>query len=159
MHAPIGPSCAVGLMRDGTLTIWTHTQGVFPLRKSIAEMLRLPDQQVRCVQVEGSGCYGHDGADDVAADAAVLARALPERPVRVQWMREQEHGWEPYGPAMSSRIRGGRGAWGKIVDWQYEVWSNEHSTRPGGAGNLMPGWLVAKPFAQPVPKPIPLPAG
>src|SRR3954469_9383002 len=69
MHAPIGPSCAVGLMRDGTLTVWTHTQGVFPLRKSIAEMLRLPDQQVRCVQVEGSGCYGHDGADDAAAAA------------------------------------------------------------------------------------------
>ena len=133
MHAPIGPSCAVGLMRDGTLTVWTHTQGVFPLRKSIAEMLRLPDQQVRCIQVEGSGCYGHNGADDVAADAALLARALPDRPVRVQWMREQEHGWEPYGPAMVTRLRASLDASGGVADWQHEVWSNT-ALDPAGRG-------------------------
>jgi len=159
MHAPIGPSCAVGLMRDGTLTVWTHTQGVFPLRKSIAEMLRLPDQQVRCVQVEGSGCYGHDGADDVAADAALLARALPDRPVRVQWMREQEHGWEPYGSAMVTRLRASLDASGGVADWQHEVWSNTHSTRPGGAGELMPAWHLAQPFQPPQPKPLPQPEG
>ena len=98
----------------------------------------MPDQQVRCVQVEGSGCYGHDGADDVAADAALLARAFPDRPVRVQWMREQEHGWEPYGPAMVTRLRASLDASGGVADWQHEVWSNTHSTRPGGAGELTP---------------------
>ena len=57
----------------------------------------LPKERVRCIHVEGSGCYGHNGADDVAADAALLARAWPGKPVRVQWMRDQEHTWEPYG--------------------------------------------------------------
>jgi len=159
MHGPIGPSCAVALFKDGGLTLWSHTQGVFPLRAAVAELLGLPPEQVRVVHQEGSGCYGHDGADDAGADAALIARAVPGRPVRVQWMRDQEHGWEPYGPAMTTEVRGSLDASGKIVDWQYEVWSNEHSTRPGGAGNLMPGWLVAKPFTQPVPKPIELPAG
>ena len=85
------------------MTVWTHTQGVFPDRHAIAEMLDMPDAQVRCIHVEGSGCYGHNGADDAAADAALIARAVPGRPVRVQWMREQENGWEPLGPAMVTR--------------------------------------------------------
>jgi len=159
MHGPIGPSCAVALFKDGSLTLWSHTQGVFPLRAAVAELLGLPPEQVRVIHQEGSGCYGHDGADDAGADAALIARAVPGRPVRIQWMRDQEHGFEPYGPAMTTEVRGSLDASGKIVDWQYAVWSNEHSTRPGGAGNLMPGWLIAKPFAQPVPKPIELPAG
>jgi CO/xanthine dehydrogenase Mo-binding subunit len=160
MHGPIGPSCAVGLFKeDGTLTLWSHTQGVFPLRAAVAELLGLPPDRVHVTHMEGSGCYGHDGSDDAGADAALIARAVSGRPVRVQWMREQEHGFEPYGPAMSSNVRGGIDASGRIVDWQYEVWSNEHSTRPGGAGNLLPGWLIAKPFTQPVPTPIPLPTG
>ena len=105
MHGAIGPSCAVGLFKDGALTVWTHSQGVYPLRKSIAEMLRLPEDRVQCIHVEGSGCYGHNAADDAAADAALIARAFPDRPVRVQWMREQEHQWEPYGPAMLTNVK------------------------------------------------------
>ena len=95
MHGSIGPSCAVALFEDDGVTVWTHSQGVYPLRAALAELLRLPPDKVRCIHAEGSGCYGHNGADDVAADAALLARAVPGRPVRVQWMREQEHGWEP----------------------------------------------------------------
>ncbi|MFX5793521.1 molybdopterin cofactor-binding domain-containing protein, partial [Acinetobacter baumannii] len=87
-----------------SMTIWTHTQGVFPLRNAIAEMLRLKPEQVRCIHVEGAGCYGHNGADDVAADAALLAAALPGRAIRVQWMREQEHSWEPFGPGMVTKL-------------------------------------------------------
>jgi nicotinate dehydrogenase subunit B len=79
--------------------------------------------------------------------------------VRVQWMREQEHTCEPYGPAMIARVRGGVDATGSIVEWDFEVWSNSHSTRPGGAGNLMPAWYLASPFEQPVPRPIPMPEG
>jgi hypothetical protein len=98
LHGAIGPSCAVGLFQDGKLTIWSHTQGVYPLRGAIAEMVGMERENVRCIHMEGSGCYGHNGADDAGADAALLARALPGRPVRVQWMREEEHSWEPFGP-------------------------------------------------------------
>jgi len=159
MHGSIGPSCAVGLLENETLTVWTHSQGVYPLRKSIAELLRFAEERVHCIHMEGAGCYGHNGADDVAADAALISRAFPGRAVRVQWMRDQEHGWEPYGPAMVAQARASLDAGGMIVDWNYEVWSNPHSTRPGGAGNLMPAWHLAEPFRQPEPEPIPLPAG
>jgi CO/xanthine dehydrogenase Mo-binding subunit len=159
MHASIGPSCAVALLKDETLTVWTHAQGVFPLRAAIAEMMALPLERVRCVHMEGAGCYGHNGADDAAADAALLARAVPGRPVRVQWMREQEHAGEPYGPAMVSEARAGLDAAGNIVAWEYAVWSNTHSTRPGGAGQLLAAQSLERPFAAPAPRPIPLPAG
>jgi CO/xanthine dehydrogenase Mo-binding subunit len=159
MHGSIGPSCALALFQDDALTVWTHSQGVYPLRASIAEMLHLPAERVHCIHVEGSGCYGHNAADDAAAYAALFARAVPAHPVRVQWMREQEHTCEPYGPAMIAKLSGSVDASGGIAEWNAEGWSNSHSTRPGGAGNLMPAWYLATPFAQPVPKPIPMPEG
>jgi CO/xanthine dehydrogenase Mo-binding subunit len=159
MHASIGPSCAVGLLEGEMLTVWTHSQGVYPLRDALAEMLRMPEERIRCIHMEGSGCYGHNGADDVAADAALTAIALPGRPVRVQWMRDQEHTWEPLGAAMLSHARASLDANGEIVDWSYEVWSNSHLTRPPRAGNLAPAWHLSTPFSQPVPEPIPQPAG
>lgn len=159
MHASIGPSCALALFDPGALTVWTHTQGVFPLRSALAELTGLAEDRVRCIQVEGSGCYGHNGADDVAADAAIIAQKLPDRPVRVQWMRADEHAWESYGPAMLARMRGSLDAAGMIAWWEYEVWSNTHSTRPGRAGELMPSWFLERPLAQPEPRPIPLPDG
>ncbi|MGQ7794471.1 molybdopterin cofactor-binding domain-containing protein [Faunimonas sp. B44] len=137
MHASIGPSCAVAVMGNDGLTVWSHTQGVYPDQRAIAEMLAMPPEQVRVIHMEGSGCYGHNGADDAAADAAMIARALPGRPVRVQWMREQEHAWEPYGPAMMMKVRATLGEDGRIRDWAYDLWSNVHSTRPGGAASLL----------------------
>ncbi len=109
MHGSIGPSCALAQFSDEGVTVWTHTQGVYPQRGALAELLRLPPEKVRCIHVEGSGCYGHNGADDVAADAALIARALPGRPIRVQWMREQENIAEPFGPAMVTEVSGGAG--------------------------------------------------
>jgi CO/xanthine dehydrogenase Mo-binding subunit len=159
MHGAIGPSCAVALFKDDALSVWTHSQGVYPLRASIAGMLRIPADRVQCIHAEGSGCYGHNAADDAAAHAALFARAMPGRPIRVQWMREQEHTWEPYGPAMIAKLRGSVDPAGDIVDWSVEGWSNSHSTRPGGAGNLMPAWFIDAPFAQPIPEPIPMPEG
>jgi|1186.fasta_scaffold01216_3 CO/xanthine dehydrogenase Mo-binding subunit len=159
LHGSIGPSCAVASFDGDALTVWSHAQGMFPLRKAIAEMLHLSDDKVRCIHMEGAGCYGHNGADDAAADAALIARALPGRPVRVQWMREQEHQWEPYGPAMVSRARASLDAAGKIVDWQYEVRSNTHSTRPPGAGQLLAARHLQAPFKPDPPKPIPQPEG
>ncbi len=159
MHGSIGPSCAVALAEPNGMTIWSHTQGVYPDRSAIAEMLRMPPEQLRIVHMDGSGCYGHNGADDAAADAALIARAVPGRPVRVQWMREQEHAWEPYGPAMVTKVRGSLGADGRIVDWDYSLWSNAHSTRPGPAGALIAARHLAQAFPEPAPKPIPLPSG
>ncbi len=158
-HGSIGPSCAVGQFVDGEMTVWTHTQGVYPDRAGIAEMLRVPPASVRLIHVEGSGCYGHNGADDAAADAALIARELPGIPVRVQWMREQEHAWEPFGPAMVTKLKASLDSNGKIVDWNFDVWTNTHSMRPGGAGSMLAAQHMAEPFAVPEPKPIPLPAG
>lgn len=159
MHSSIGPSCAVGLFEDGRLTVWTHTQGVYPDRKAIAELLSMEENAVRLIHMPGAGCYGHNGADDAAADAALIATALPGRPVRVQWMREDEHLWEPYGSAMVVEASAGLAADGTIADWTYDVWSYPHSTRPGGAGNLIAGKLVADPFRLTPPTNIPQPAG
>jgi nicotinate dehydrogenase subunit B len=158
-HGSIGPSCAVAQFEHDRMTVWTHTQGVFPLRKGLAEMLSMPLAQVRCIHVEGSGCYGHNGADDVAADAALIACAVPGRPVRVQWMREQEHTWEPFGPAMTTDVAASLDASGQIVDWRFEIWSNTHNNRIENAGRLMPTWTLAKPFTPAPPQPIPMPEG
>ncbi len=158
-HGSIGPSCAVAQLIDGEMTVWTHTQGVYPDRQGIAEMLRMPPASVRLIHVEGSGCYGHNGADDAAADAALIARALPGRPVRVQWMREQEHAWEPFGPAMVTKLKASLDGNGKIADWHFDVWSNTHSMRPGGAGSMLAAQHMAQPFAVPAPRPLPLPEG
>ena len=158
-HGSIGPSCAVAHFEGDALTVWTHTQGVYPDRDAIAEMLQMPNQKVRCIHSEGAGCYGHNGADDAAADAALIARAVPGRPVRVQWTREQEHAWEPYGPAMLVKIAAALDDTGGIADWEYGVWSNTHSTRPGSAGSLLAARCLAQSFPEPPPKPIPMPEG
>ena len=158
-HGSIGPSCAIAQLIDGAMTVWTHTQGVYPDREGIAEMLKVPPASVRLIHVEGSGCYGHNGADDAAADAALIARALPGMPVRVQWTREQEHAWEPFGPAMVTKLKASLDGNGKIADWNFDVWTNTHSMRPGGAGSMLAAQHMTQPFAVPEPKPIPLPAG
>ncbi len=151
-HASIGPACAVAQLKDGALTVWSHTQGVYPDRDAIAEMLGMPKEKVRCIHAEGAGCYGHNGADDAAADAALIATFIPDKPIRVQWMREDEHRWEPFGAAMVGKLRASLDGEGRIVDWDYGVWSNTHSTRPGGAAALLAGQHGAKAFKPAVPK-------
>jgi len=159
LHASIGPSCAIAQLAGGQYTVWTHSQGVYPLQGALAELLGADKATIRCIHTEGSGCYGHNAADDVAADAALLARALPGRPVRVQWMREDEHGWEPYGPAMLTAVRATLDTGGRIVDWHYDVWSPPHNTRPGKAGNLLAATHLKRPFKPDTPTPSPQPEG
>ena len=159
MHGAIGPSCALAALTDDGVTVWTHTQGVYPLRTALAQLLGMPPEKVRCVHVEGSGCYGHNGADDVAADAVLIARAVPGRPVRVQWMREQEHTSEPYGPAMVAEVSGALDAEGRIVDWDYGVWSNTHNRRPNVGGLLLQNAALPASLPVPPPAPIPMPEG
>ena len=159
-HASIGPSCSVARFDDGKLTVWTHSQGVFPLRGTLAAALDMPASAIRCIHAQGSGCYGHNAADDVALDAALLARALPGRPVRVQWMRDDEFKWEPYGPAMVMRASAALKQ-GRIVDWSYDVWSNTHGMRPGDPGgvNLLASWYLEKPKRPGEPRMAPQPSG
>jgi nicotinate dehydrogenase subunit B len=159
MHGSIGPSCAVAQMEGDQLTVWTHTQGVYPDRAAIADLLKMPIAKVRLIHVEGSGCYGHNGADDAAADAAMLARAVPGTPVRVQWMRDQENAWEPFTPAMVTEVSAALDANGRIADWQYGVWSNTHSNRPGNGARLLASWHIAEPLTPQPPTAIPQPEG
>jgi nicotinate dehydrogenase subunit B len=159
MHASIGPACAVASFDGDRLTVWTHAQGMFPLRQAIAQLTKLPENRIRCIHMEGAGCYGHNGADDAAADAAHLAVARPGAPVRVQWMRDQEHRWEPYGAGMLMRVKASLDAEDTIVDWTYEVWTDAHSTRPGGAGATLVGRHIANAFTPSPPEPGTQPAG
>ena len=144
MHGAMGPSCAVADVQSNPnevgiqATIWSGTQGPFPLRDALAELLHLPTSAVRVIYVEAAGCYGHNGADDVAADAALLSKAVG-KPVRVQWMRQEEHGWEPLGPAMVHTMNAGLNTAGDVIAWEHIVYSPTHNTRPGGAGSLLAG--------------------
>jgi CO/xanthine dehydrogenase Mo-binding subunit len=160
-HAAIGPSCAVAQLSDGKMTVWTHSQGVFPLRGNLSMALKMRPENIRCIHAEGSGCYGHNAADDVALDAALLARAAAGRPVRVQWMRADEFLWEPFGPAMVMKVRAALSPAGRIADWNYELWSNTHSTRPSepGGNNLLASWYLAEPQRPAPPRMLPQPAG
>lgn len=160
-HGSIGPSAALAEIKDGKLTVWTHSQGVFPLRAELVRALKMAPGDIRCIHAEGSGCYGHNGADDVALDAALLARGVPGRPVRLQWMRDDEFAWEPYGAAMVMHTKAALGADGRIADWQYELWSNTHSMRPESTSgtNVLAAWYMAEPQHIGPPQGLPLPAG
>jgi nicotinate dehydrogenase subunit B len=119
-HGSIGPSCAVASFADGKLTCWTASQAVHDLRKQLAAMLGVVNDDVRCIYVDGAGCYGRNGHEDAAADAALLARSVG-RPVRVQWMRADEHGWDPKGPPTLVDLRAGLDQDGSVVAWESEL--------------------------------------
>ena len=160
-HASMGPSCAVAHFENGHYKVWTHSQGIYPLRNELAKALGIAPGQLTIAHADGAGCYGHNGADDVALDAALLARAVPGRAVQVQWMREDEFAWEPYGPAMVVKTHAALDAGGNIVDWKLDVWSYPHSTRPEGKDgvNLIAAWHLAEPKPAATPANPPLPAG
>src|SRR5213594_4122490 len=161
VHGSIGPSCAVAQWRDGKLTVWTHSQGVFPLRGDLAKAFATEPANVHCIHAEGAGCYGHNGADDVSLDAALVARATGGRPVKLQWMRDDEFMWAPYGSAMAMKLSGGIDGQGNVVSWSHEVWSHPHSTRPGSSAgvNLLAARHLAQAFQPVLPADVPQPAG
>ena len=134
------PSCGVADVKGDSATIWSSTQGAHALKGALSQLVGLPSENVHVIWTEGSGCYGHNGSDDAAADAALLSQAVG-KPVRVQWSRADEHGWEPKGVAMAMDVSGGVDADGRIVGWDYAVWTPTHSSRPnaqagGGAREL-----------------------
>ena len=154
-HASISPSCGLAEYRDGHLTVWTHCQGVFPLRGSLAKALGIDASNITVRHVQGSGCYGHNGADDAAADAAIIAMQMPGKPVRVRWRREEEFVYEPKTSAMVVKVHTQLDDGGKPVDWTQEIWSATHSNRPGAGGILL--GAVALPNSMPEPPPNDVP--
>jgi nicotinate dehydrogenase subunit B len=138
-HASLGPSCSVGLASEDGLELWSHTQGPYLLRTAVAGAFGMAEDRITVRHVEGAGSYGHNGADDAAFDAALLARAVPGRPVQVMWSRQDELGWAPFGPAAVVRVAADLDAAGDVLSWRHEVWGNGHVGRPGmgEAGQLL----------------------
>ena len=146
MHAALAPSAAMAEWTGQTLAIHTHSQGIYPLRASIADSLGLDECQLDITHVPGSGCYGHNGADDAAFEAALIAMIVPKRPILLKWTREDEHAWEPYAPAMavdlSATLTGG-----KITAYGAEVFGDTHRGRPRpGPNRAGPARLLANRF-------------
>jgi nicotinate dehydrogenase subunit B len=154
-HASIGPSCGLAVYRAGKLQVWTHSQGVYPLRSALARTLKIDPAAISVKHVQGPGCYGHNGADDAAADAAVIAFLKPCTPVRVRWRREEEFGFEPVSPAMVVSVRATLDEARRPIDWTTEIWSGKHVNRPGSGGNL----LAAEALPDPPPPPPAFEAG
>ncbi len=159
-HASVGPSTAVARWDGDAVEVWSHSQGIYPLRKGLAKALRVDLEKVTVRHAHGSGCYGQNGADDVALDAALLARAAG-RPVMVQWSRADELSWSPFGAPMRVHLSGAVAADGTITEWAHEVWSPPHLARPGfGDGvNLLAAWHLAEPHAPSAPNDAPRPQG
>ena len=152
-HASIAPSCAMAQWTgNDRVRVWTHSQGVYLLRSDLALVLKLPLDHITVEHMEGAGCYGHNGADDVALDAVLLAKAAGGRPVRVLWSRADEMSHAPFGATMRIEIEADLDGQGEIVDWRHSLWSNGHTARPGRADQ--PALLAATELAQPFPRMI-----
>ena len=160
-HASIGGACALAQWVDGRLRVWTHSQGIFNLRRDLALAFAVAVEHVSVQHVPGAGCYGHNGADDVAFDAAWLARSAQGRPVRVIWSRADEAAWAPQGPAMTVEIEADLDARGGVLAWRHEIWSPGHSSRPGRDTTpaLLGSWQTAQSFERPPSLDMPLSRG
>ena len=130
-HGSIGPSCAVADFKDGRLTVWTPSQASHLLQVQLATMLSLKPENVRCIFVEGAGCYGRNGADDCTSEAAVIAREIG-KPVRLQWMRQDEHGWDPKGPPVVLDYRASIDDQGQITAWESDMFMPEQPFKRSG---------------------------
>ena len=137
-HASLGPACGIAMFDGEVLHIWSHSQGIYPMREGLATMLQMDSDKIHITSVPGAGCFGHSTADDAATDAAILALEYPGKHLRVQWSRQDEHAWDPYGPAMIMEIEARLDDNHKINSWNVEVWTDSHSTRPNrDAGTLL----------------------
>ena len=150
-HAAMAPSCALAEYRNGHLSVWSHTQGVYPLRTSLANVLGIAPDAITVRHAHGAGCYGHNGADDVAVDAAVIALQMPDQCIRVQWRREEEFGFEPLGTAMHVTLRAALDDAGKPVDWTADIWAATHVQRPSTGGNMLTHEALPTPPPDPRP--------
>jgi CO/xanthine dehydrogenase Mo-binding subunit len=147
-HGSIGPSCAVAHWIDGRLSLWCSGQGIENLRSALAPSLGVAPEAVTIHHVEGAGAYGHNGADDVAFEAALLAREVPGRPVRLVWTREEELGWAPFGAAGLVELTATFDRPGRVLAWEHHFWSNGHISRPGVIDDAA-AFVTATQLAQP----------
>jgi CO/xanthine dehydrogenase Mo-binding subunit len=154
-HGSMGPSCGLAVMRDGELTVWTHAQGVYPMRMMLARVCGLEPGKIKVIHTQGAGTYGHNGSDDAAIDAAVIAVRRPGRPIRAQWRREDEFGHEPLGTAMHIELTAELDAGGKLADYGTEIWSGSHT---GGRGRCLAETALGLPAPPPMAPPT-LPNG
>ncbi len=159
-HASIGPSCAIAQWSDDNLKVWSQTQGAYPLGGQLGRVFGLSHENVQVFHVHGAGCYGHNAADDVALDAALLARSS-RAPVMCLWSRADELSWSPFGAAMRMAVSAGLDEAGTITEWNYEVWSPPHVARPGiGDGvNLLAASHLSSPHAPAPANDVPRPSG
>jgi len=157
MHASLGPSAATALWRaDGRLVIESSSQGIESLRRVIARAMELDVADIEIRHVAGAGCYGHNGADDAAFDAALVARAIRGRKVLLKWSREDEHGFEPLGPPMHVEMGAELDARGRVAAWTHDVYGFTHVARPSprAAGvDLLSARLLAEPLEPSTPRP------
>ena len=155
MHGSLAPSAAVAQWVGEKLTIYSHSQSVFQLKQAVASTLGFSAENIHVIHSESSGCYGHNGAEDAAFDAVMLAKAVNGRPVLLKWTRADEHGWEPYGSAMQMQLQASLDTDGTIIDWQYDVWSYPHLARPSPdpvTSGFIAAWQRADAKSPPTPQ-------
>jgi len=148
-HASLGPSCALAHEQGGMLEVFTHVQGVYPFRLNAAQTLQRDPESIIVRHAHGPGCYGHNGADDAALDAAIIATLVPGTPIRVLWSRADEFAFSPAGTAMQTTLRAVLDDDGLLIDLSATITSGVHVNRA-------PGRLLASrtlPNAQPLPPP------
>ncbi|SMG50568.1 xanthine dehydrogenase family protein molybdopterin-binding subunit [Arenibacter troitsensis] len=146
-HASMGPACGIAMFDGEVLHVWSHSQGIYPMREALSTMLNLDSEKIHITAVPGAGCFGHSTADDAAADAALLALEYPNTHVRVQWSRQDEHTWDPFGPAMIVELEAGLDENKNINSWKAEVWTDSHSTRPNeDAGTVLTARYLETPY-------------
>jgi nicotinate dehydrogenase subunit B len=152
-HGSIAPSCALARFEGGRLSVYTHSQGVFMLRAALAQSLKIDASTIDLYHRQGAGCYGHNGADDAAFDAALIALRRPGVPVRVQWTRADELGAAPTSTAMTVGIEADLDSKSRANGWTIHVWSGPHGQRPGMGG---PNLLGAEALPDPLPPVTPV---
>lgn len=133
-HGSIGPSCAVADVTNEGVRVWSASQATHWLQRQLAGMLSMPPERIRVIYLEGAGCYGRNSHEDAAADAVLLSKAVG-LPVRVQWMRQDEHGWDPKSPPMPIDVQGALDERGDLVAWRFENWLPYF--QPGSAVDLL----------------------
>ncbi|MBK8501120.1 MAG: xanthine dehydrogenase family protein molybdopterin-binding subunit [Saprospiraceae bacterium] len=147
MHGSMGPACGIAYYDGNHLQVWSHSQGVFPLRAALSSMTQVPEEDIRVTGVPGAGCFGHNCSDDAAAEAVIIAMTRRGKHIKVQWSRKDEHKWEALGSAMRMDVSAGLSKTGHIAFWKSDVWSDSHSVRPNSdAGTLLPARYLQNPF-------------
>lgn len=142
----MGPACGIAMYDGDILHVWSHSQGIYPMRRAMASMLNMREENIHIISVPGAGCFGHSTADDAAADAALIALSIPGKHVRVQWPRADEFANDPYGSAVITKLQASLSKEGNISAWKTDVWSDSHSTRPNDdGGTLLPARYLEKP--------------